>query len=244
MGIMYNPTLNFRKHFFSKGEFFFQTGTLFHKVNFFSRAARYSPAHEPWELVPLDELSLPGILQRWNQRFQVSNPSPRYVIARRDSVVAILSAKKGLLHPCGVRNDEKSPAGLWETGKTLKNCQREFGQMEKRQTQWRSNLCSHPVIASKARFSSLSIDLRLLSAQNCLNFLDEDLMMRKILFVLAGLLCLSACSDKEAEKEIVRKQNELQQIQTQIDKVNAEMDSLKAVDEMLKKELDSLDMNP
>ena len=166
------------------------------------------------------------------------------VIARRDSGVAILSAEKGLLHPCGVRNDEKSPAGLWETGKTLKNCQREFGQMEKRQTQWRSNLCSHPVIASKARFSSLSIDLRLLSAQNCLNFLDEDLMMRKILFVLAGLLCLSACSDKEAEKEIVRKQNELQQIQTQIDKVNAEMDSLKAVDEMLKKELDSLDMNP
>ena len=147
-------------------------------------------------------------------------------------------------NPCGVRNDEKSPAGLWETGKTLKNCQREFGQMEKRQTQWRSNLCSHPVIASKARFSSLSIDLRLLSAQNCLNFLDEDLMMRKILFVLAGLLCLSACSDKEAEKEIVRKQNELQQIQTQIDKVNAEMDSLKAVDERLKKELDSLDMNP
>lgn len=69
-------------------------------------------------------------------------------------------------------------------------------------------------------------------------------MMRKILFVLAGLLCLSACSDKESEKEIVRKQNELQQIQTQIDKVNAEMDSLKAVDEMLKKELDSLDMNP
>ena len=69
-------------------------------------------------------------------------------------------------------------------------------------------------------------------------------MMRKILFVLAGLLCLSACSDKEAAKEIVRKQNELQQIQTQIDKVNAEMDSLKAVDEMLKKELDSLDMNP
>ena len=240
---MYNPTLNFRKHFFQRGNFF-QTGTLFHKVNFFSRAARYSPAHESWELVSLDELSLPGILQLWNRRFLVSNPSQRYVIARRDSTVAILSAKKGLLHPCGVRNDEKSPAGLWETGKTLKNCQREFGQMEKRQTQWRSNLCSHPVIASKARFSSLSIDLRLLSAQNCLNFLDEDLMMRKILFVLAGLLCLSACSDKEAEKEIVRKQNELQQIQTQIDKVNAEMDSLKAVDEMLKKELDSLDMNP
>ena len=45
--------------------------------------------------------------------------------------------------------------------------------------------------------------------------------------------------------EIQNQQNKnLQQIQTQIDKVNAEMDSLKAVDEMLKKELDSLDMNP
>ena len=58
--------------FFSKGEFFFQTGTLFHKVNFFSRSARYSPAHESWELVPLDELSLPGILQLRNRRFLVS----------------------------------------------------------------------------------------------------------------------------------------------------------------------------
>ena len=85
---MYNPTLNFRKHFFQRGNFF-QTGTLFHKVNFFSRAARYSPAHESWELVSLDELSLPGILQLWNRRFLVSNPSQRYVIARRDSTVAI-----------------------------------------------------------------------------------------------------------------------------------------------------------
>ena len=75
--------------FFFKGGIFFQIGTLFHKVNFFSRAARYSPAHESWELVSLDELSLPGILQLWNQRFLVSNPSQRYVIARRDSTVAI-----------------------------------------------------------------------------------------------------------------------------------------------------------
>ena len=28
--------------------------------------------HESWELVPLDELSLPGILQLRNQRFRVS----------------------------------------------------------------------------------------------------------------------------------------------------------------------------
>ena len=102
MGIMYNPTLNFRKHFFSKGEFFFQTGTLFHKVNFFSRAARYSPAHESWELVPLDELSLSGILQRWNQRFQVSgmrrrsNPCWHLVIARRDNAVAIQASGTSL----------------------------------------------------------------------------------------------------------------------------------------------------
>ena len=34
--------------------------------------ARSGATHESWELVPLDELSLPGILQLWNQRFQVS----------------------------------------------------------------------------------------------------------------------------------------------------------------------------
>ena len=51
--------------------------------------------HESWELVPLDELSLSGILQRWNQRFQVSgmrrrsNPCWHLVIARRDSTVAL-----------------------------------------------------------------------------------------------------------------------------------------------------------
>ena len=52
--------------FFSKREF------PFHKGNFFSQTARCSLSHEPWELVPLGELSLAGILQLWNQRFQVS----------------------------------------------------------------------------------------------------------------------------------------------------------------------------
>ena len=130
---MYNPTLNFRKHFFSKGEFFFQTGTLFHKVNFFSRAARYSPAHEPWELVPLDELSLPGILQLWNQRFQVSNPSPRYVIARRDSTVAICAGFPSLRgaiaswQSCLQKKDCFTPVGFAMT----KNPQRGCGKPEK-----------------------------------------------------------------------------------------------------------------
>ena len=33
---------------------------------------RDAAPHESWELVPLDELSLAGILQLWNRRFQVS----------------------------------------------------------------------------------------------------------------------------------------------------------------------------
>ena len=51
---------------------------------------RDAKPHESWELVPLDELSLPGILQLWNQRFQVSGmqsplspspyPPPRFVV--------------------------------------------------------------------------------------------------------------------------------------------------------------------
>ena len=64
---------------------------------------RDAKPHESWELVPLDELSLPGILQLWNRRFLVSGMQSRsnlgwhLVIARRDSAVAILSAEKGLL---------------------------------------------------------------------------------------------------------------------------------------------------
>ena len=64
--------------------------------------------HESWELVPLDELSLSGILQRWNQRFQVSgmrrrsNPCWHLVIARRDSTVAILSAEKDCFYTSSI----------------------------------------------------------------------------------------------------------------------------------------------
>ena len=73
---------------FSKGELFFKEGTFFHKMNFFSQTARCSP-HEPWELVPLGELSLPEILQLWNRRFPVSgmrcrgNPCGHPVIANK-----------------------------------------------------------------------------------------------------------------------------------------------------------------
>ena len=38
---------------------------------------RDAKPHEPWELVPLGELSLPGILQLRNQRFQVSGMRSR-----------------------------------------------------------------------------------------------------------------------------------------------------------------------
>ena len=38
---------------------------------------RDAKPHESWELVPLDELSLAGILQLWNQRFQVSGMQSR-----------------------------------------------------------------------------------------------------------------------------------------------------------------------
>ena len=66
---------------------------------------RDAKPHEPWELVPLDELSLSGILQLWNRRFQVSGMQSRdnscwhLVIARRDNAVAILSAKKRIASP-------------------------------------------------------------------------------------------------------------------------------------------------
>ena len=78
--------------------------------------------HESWELVPLDELSLAGILQRWNQRFQVSgmrrrsNPCWHLVIARRDSTVAICAgfpSLRGAITPWqskpAVRHCEQGP---------------------------------------------------------------------------------------------------------------------------------------
>ena len=171
MGIMYNPTLNFRKHFFQRGNFF-QTGTLFHKVNFsrgprgtrlpmslgssasFRRIVpfrdtstmeskipsfRDAKPHEPWELVPLDELSLAGILQLWNQRFLVSgmrrrsNPCWHLVIARRDSVVAIQASGTSLRgaiaswQSCLQKKDCFTPVGFAMT----KNPQRGCGKPEK-----------------------------------------------------------------------------------------------------------------
>ena len=69
---------------------------------------RDAKPHESWELVPLDELSLPGILQLWNRRFLVSGMQSRsnlgwhLVIARRDSAVAIMSA----VRHCEEQSDE------------------------------------------------------------------------------------------------------------------------------------------
>ena len=90
---------------------------------------RDAKPHESWELVPLDELSLSGILQLRNRRFQVSGMRRRgnscwhLVIASSDSGAAILAGisslrvsrsnpicGKGLLHPYGVRNDVKTTA--------------------------------------------------------------------------------------------------------------------------------------
>lgn len=63
---------------------------------------RDAKPHESWELVPLDELSLPGILPLWNRRFPVSgmqshsNPCWHLVIARRDNAVAIQASGTSL----------------------------------------------------------------------------------------------------------------------------------------------------
>ncbi len=93
---------------FSKGELFFKEGTFFHKMDFFSRGASSPAPHESWELVPLDELSLLGIFQLWNQRFQVSGMRRRGnlcgfpVIASSDSGAAILagiSSLRGAIAP-------------------------------------------------------------------------------------------------------------------------------------------------
>ena len=92
-----------------------QSSTKYSQLNFFFKTRISSRRQRdarlrPWALealLPLGELSLPGILQLWNRRFQVSGMRRRgnscwhLVIARRDSGVAILSAEKGLLHPCG-----------------------------------------------------------------------------------------------------------------------------------------------
>ena len=64
--------LFFRRDFFSQSKLFFKTRTSFHKVNFPAGREVLAFAHESWELVPLDELSLAGILQLRNRRFLVS----------------------------------------------------------------------------------------------------------------------------------------------------------------------------
>ena len=97
MGIMYNPTLNFRKHFFFKGGIFFSN----------------------W---------IPEILQLRNRRFLVSNPSPRYVIARRDSTVAILSAEKDCFTPVGFAMTKNPQRGCGKPEKHSKIVSESLGK--------------------------------------------------------------------------------------------------------------------
>lgn len=67
--------------------------------------------------------------------------------------------------------------------------------------------------------------------------------MHKILLLAIPALFLLACSDPEAEKVIVQKQNQAAGIESQIQKTKAQLESLKANDAALRQELDSLDMS-
>ncbi len=65
---------------------------------------------------------------------------------------------------------------------------------------------------------------------------------RSIVFLLLPLT-FSACSDPEADREIARKQAEVESLERQVDKARAALDSARKVDLELRKELDSLDMS-
>ena len=104
--------LFFRRDFFSQSKLFFKTRTSFHKGNFFSQTARCSLTHESWELVPLDELSLAGILQLWNRRFQVSGMQSPIINCNSLRLCALECSQSPFWHRAIRRPGRKTGCGI------------------------------------------------------------------------------------------------------------------------------------
>ncbi len=68
-------------------------------------------------------------------------------------------------------------------------------------------------------------------------------MLYRLIVIVSLLLAFSACSDPDAEREIAKKQAEIDQLKQQIGRAKASLDSARTVESELRNELDSLDMS-
>ncbi len=68
-------------------------------------------------------------------------------------------------------------------------------------------------------------------------------MPYRLIFVLSLMPVFFACSDPDAEREIAKKQAEVELLKRQIDKAKASLDSAQRIESELRNELDSLDMS-